>query len=99
MVERLEQILRQENPCNIKVKDGKASCRDGTPCCNGCRHLGVKGCQVFSVACKFYFCPTAWGSLSEEIKSELESLGKSFKGPLRHRYDGPKLDLTAPFIY
>lgn len=99
VVERLEQILKQENPCNIKVKGGVASCRDGIPCCGGCRHLSAGGCQVVSVACKFYFCPTAWESLTEAARTELEALGKAFKGPLKHRYSGPKLNMKPPFVY
>lgn len=95
-VRRLDEILKAENPCAITVKDGKATCRAGTPCCWGCKHLGAAGCTVNSVACKFFFCETAWAHLSEPIRSELRQLGNGYHGELRARHDGMKLNISKP---
>ncbi len=82
----IDKIMANENPCNIKVVDGQATCRGGVPCCEGCRHLGDKGCKVKSVACKLWFCEHAVVSLPA-----LVALGKVYdqlEEPLRFRYDG-----------
>lgn len=96
---RLDEILAKENPCAIKVKDGKATCRAGTPCCQGCRHLGAKGCTVNSVACKFYFCDTAWAALSKEAQDEIKKLGAGYRGILRNRFDGFILASKPPLVW
>jgi hypothetical protein len=88
---RLNEILTEHNPCKIQVIAGRATCRDGTPCCGGCSHLTANGCGVNSVACKFYFCPAAWTSLPNSIQEELRELGKQWTGPMRQRFSGGDL--------
>lgn len=61
------EILRQYNPCRIKVVDGKTTCfatrkdpdydrNTGQLCCEGCKHLGPEGCTVKAIWCKFWTC-------------------------------------------
>jgi len=89
--QRLDAILKEHNPCKIQVISGRATCSEGTPCCNGCRHLTAGGCGVNSVACKFFFCHTAWTLLPVSVQDELRELGRQWVGPMRHRFDGQDL--------
>lgn len=51
------KVLKLHNPCNFhKDKKGQVRCTTGTPCCEGCEHLGVDGCKVHSLACKLDLC-------------------------------------------
>jgi len=93
---RLQRILDTHNPCDIKVVNGKATCRDGEPCCSGCPLLTAKGCNTVSPACKFYFCPTAWRSLSRRIQIKIEVLGKHYKGVLYQRMSKKITPLVNP---
>lgn len=68
---KAQQVLDQYNPCNIS-SDGK-SCTGGTPCCGGCEHLGLRGCTVQSLACKFWLCSYA-KEKNQECAVELEKL-------------------------
>ena len=95
--QRLDAILKEHNPCGIEVVGGRAVCRDGTPCCGGCRHLTNSGCGVNSVACKFFFCPTAWAFLPATVQEELRELGRQWEGPMRYRFSGP--DLTRHGVW
>ena|SRR3990167_3269596 len=53
-------VLKSENPCNIqRDAAGTVTCRDGKPCCNGCKHLGPEGCTVEALGCKLWLCGSA----------------------------------------
>ncbi len=99
IVARLEEILRDVNPCQIKVVGGKATCYAGTPCCRGCQFLTASGCSVNSIACKFYFCPSVWKTIPESIRKELVELGQKYTGELRLRHTGFKIPMKPPFVY
>lgn len=92
----LQTILDTHNPCDIKVIDSKATCRDGDPCCSGCPLLTSKGCSTVSPACKFYFCPTAWASLTETVQNKIIALGKEYKGLLYQRMSKDITPLVNP---
>ena len=85
VIARLQKILDTHNPCDIKVVDGKAICRNGNPCCTGCPFLTIKGCSTVCHCCKFYFCNSAWDSLTKAIQTKIEELGKQYKGLLYQR--------------
>ena len=89
---RLDELLKEHNPCNIQTAGGTVTCRGGTPCCHNCKLLGAKGCTVNSIACKFYFCKTAWAAIPADAQREIFSLGQQFKGTLRARFDGGRLN-------
>jgi len=100
----MAQLIKEENPCNIQTVDGTVTCACGTPCCKGCNHLTPSGCSVKSVACKFYFCHTAWARCSNALKDNIRSLGRlaaqSGVEP-RFRYDGKRnrRSLRTPFVW
>lgn len=54
-----QELIARHNPCQLREENGEIRCRDGYPCCSGCRHLGPSGCTVQSIACKFFLCSTA----------------------------------------
>jgi hypothetical protein len=66
-----DDILKgPDNPCQIKVVDGQATCvksrennsrawghAHGTLCCGGCKHHDLeKGCTVQALGCKLGWC-------------------------------------------
>ena len=85
IIAELQTILDTHNPCAIKVVNGKATCRNGKPCCTGCPFLTDKGCSTVCHCCKFYFCETAWYFLPKSIQTKIEKLGKQYKGLLYQR--------------
>ena len=95
----LQAILAKENPCQVQVIKGVATCREGTPCCQGCNHLGPKGCKVFSPACKFYFCHVAWAALSDQTKKRITELGLMYRGTLNFRNGPIPLISPPPFVW
>ena len=61
------------DPC--QVKEGK--CRRGNFCCDGCKHLGLKGCKVQALACKVWLCDEALtSSENAKCKMVLKAIGK-----------------------
>ena len=99
LISELEQLLKTENPCNIQVKEGVATCREGTPCCKGCSLLTTTGCISVPPACKFFFCPTAWNFLKPETQQRIQALGAEYIGPLRLRGTRQKLTTRPPYIW
>jgi hypothetical protein len=95
----LEGILKSENPCNIQVENGVATCREGTPCCKGCTLLTAGGCLSVPPACKFFFCPTAWNFLKPETQERIQQLGATYIGPLRLRGTRQKMTSRPPYIW
>jgi hypothetical protein len=87
-------LAEAHNICNIKVKNGKATCNDGTPCCVGCSHLSESGCTVEAHGCRFWFCDTAFGLLPFEAQWELYTLLLMYEGQLYFRHDGYPIDTT-----
>ena len=100
ILKQLQVILDAENPCNITIDAiGFSHCRDGKPCCTGCPLLTNTGCSNVPAECKFYFCPTAWASLTQKAKDELTQLGKDFVGILRFRGYRHKIFDRPPFVW
>lgn len=99
VLEKLQVILDRENPCQVQVIEGKATCRDGEPCCQGCPRLGAKGCTTLAPACKFYFCTTAWKSLSTETQEAIRQLGAQYKGTMYFRNGEMPMLSPAPYIW
>jgi hypothetical protein len=95
----LQKVLSRENPCDVKVSKAGATCRGGTPCCQGCQHLGNAGCNMRADACKFYFCGIAWESLPLEARETIIALGKSYKGKLFFRGTGAGIPTRPPYIW
>lgn len=80
--ETMDEIIKETNPCDVKIENGIATCRrsrrqndtTGVLCCGGCKHLSMKkGCKVKSLACKIWFCPDAIKSLIEK-DNEIDSI-------------------------
>lgn len=98
IVERLEQILKDHNPCGfhkikvrVQVKEEifdreDARCHGGAPCCGGCRHLTKQGCGLkAAISCKFFFCHAAWDKMPKPLKDEVNALGEAYTGKLYFR--------------
>lgn len=99
IMSELQAILDKENPCNVQVIEGKATCREGEPCCQGCNHLGPKGCKVFAPACKFYFCQVAWKAMSQESRDRITQLGLQYHGTLFFRNGATPMITPPPYIW
>ena len=99
ILQELQVILDTENPCDIKINAGTASCRAGTPCCRNCQSLTQNGCPSVPPACKFYFCLPAWDRLSEVSQVRIKELGANFVGDLRNRGNQHKLKTRPPYIW
>lgn len=98
VIRQVQVILDAENPCQVRVdRRGTATCREGgSPCCEGCQFLSDRGCTVRADGCKFFFCPTAWASLSTEARARLDQLGKQYVGPLFYRGGKRPIDGVRP---
>ncbi len=64
----------------------------GHGCCQGCSHLGVKGCSVQALACKLWVCDDAYEDLPFLAKVELYTLLTECDVTLFFRYDGFKIE-------
>lgn len=80
-------LLLHDDPC--QVTSGR--CRRGETCCSRetylapadqpCPLLGTRGCKVSNLACKLWFCETAWRVLTPESREAylaLERVAKTF---------------------
>lgn len=72
LYKQADEILRQpDNPCQIQLQDGVATCvasraglePNGTLCCTGCKHLGEDGCTAMSLGCKLGWCVEGFESI------------------------------------
>lgn len=65
---KADEVLKSLDPCMIvPLPDGRISCAEGCAntamsthlghgCCQGCPHLGPKGCTVKALGCKVWLC-------------------------------------------
>jgi hypothetical protein len=70
-----QQILDYHNPCDWrygKCRRMRSSKEDGG-CCEGCKHLGLKGCTVESLACRLWLCESQ-RDMFRECEIELKVL-------------------------
>ena len=98
ILQQIQDLTTIYNPCNIK--DGR--CRDGTPCCVGCKHLMTIGCSVNSPACQMFFCTKAWKQFPLIVQTRIKELCNMYTGPLRWRFDGeliPRGHMKPPFVW
>jgi len=74
---QVDEILEKEEPCKF-YKNG--SCigyrmsgdTEFKNCCKSCRYLGVKGCTIKCMGCKFWLCLAAENNLSAEAKEKIQ---------------------------
>ncbi len=62
--DKADRLLKQYNPCNIRIKDNVLVCNNKYMymeygeylCCSGCEYLGEKGCTTKCLSCKTGSC-------------------------------------------
>jgi len=62
--DKADKLLKQYNPCNIRVEDSELICnnsymckRNGEDlCCGSCDYLGDSGCTIKCLGCKIGMC-------------------------------------------
>lgn len=79
LFEEAEQVIKQYNPCEVKVENGVCNClgsRNGntcsntnTLCCGGCKYHTKQGCKAHKpLTCKAWICFTAQAKYPEAAK-------------------------------
>jgi hypothetical protein len=61
---KADKLLKQYNPCNIRVEQGKLICNNASMCkrngeslcCADCDYLGNNGCTTNCLGCKLGMC-------------------------------------------
>jgi hypothetical protein len=87
-LEKADAFLAKHNPCRITPNpNGGINCMAGHGCCEGCNHLGARGCTVQALACKLWLCDKAYTALPFLVKIELYELLNECDVTLWFRYD------------
>lgn len=89
LYEKADKLLKQYNPCNIRIEQNKLVCNNAymcktkgeSLCCCGCKYLSNNGCTVECLECKLGMC---WAG---------DSIDYTFKNTLVH------INISEEFIY
>jgi len=77
-----DRLFKKYNPCNIRTKNGKASCTcylhskyKDYLCCTDCKYTSPTGCTTKCLACKLFMCPPV-SRVNRRLYHQLQRLSR-----------------------